>query len=218
MDVLEQQILDFVAQAYDTLGWPGVVALMAIESVFFPIPSEVVMPLGAWMLIEAKGLSAWYVLLAGFYGALGSLIGALAIYAVGAWGGRSLLERYGKFVLITHRDLELTERWFAKYGTWAVFLSRMVPVVRSLISLPAGVARMRPGPFVLLTFAGSFLWSLGLASAGYLLGENWESLRDIMRPFEIPILVGLLLLIALYVYRHIRQLRSSSGEAADPEA
>ena len=212
MESLEQQLLDFVSQAYDTMGWPGVVLLMAIESVFFPLPSEVVMPLSGWMLIADKDLSAWYLLLAGFYGAVGSLIGALIIYAIGAWGGRPLLERYGRYVLISDRDLRVADRWFEKYGTWAVFLSRLVPVARSLISLPAGITRMHPALFILLTFVGSFLWSLGLASAGYLLGENWESLREIMRPFDIPILIGMALAVAIYVYRHVRHRRKRSQE------
>ena len=191
MESLEQQLLEFVRQAYDTMGWPGVVLLMAVESVFFPLPSEIVMPLSGWMLIADKGLSPWYLLLAGFYGAVGSLVGALIIYAIGAWGGRPLLERYGRYMLIADRDLRVADRWFEKYGTWAVFLSRLVPVARSLISLPAGITRMHLAQFILLTFVGSFLWSLGLASAGYLLGENWESLREIMRPSVIPILLGL---------------------------
>ena len=212
MESLEQQLLEFVRQAYDAMGWPGVVLLMAIESVFFPLPSEIVMPLSGWMLIADKGLSPWYLLLAGFYGAVGSLVGAIIIYAIGAWGGRPLLERYGRYMLISDRDLRLADRWFEKYGTWAVFLSRLIPVARSLISLPAGITRMHPAPFILLTFVGSFLWSLGLASAGYLLGENWESIREAMRPFDIPILIGIALAIALYVYRHLRHRRERPQE------
>ena len=217
MESLEQQLLDFVAKVYDTMGWPGVVALMAIESVFFPIPSELVMPLSGWMLIAAKGLSGWYVIVAGLYGALGSLIGAFIIYAAGAFGGRPLLERFGRYVLISGRDLDVADRWFKKYGTWAVFLSRLVPVARSLISFPAGVTRMHLLPFTLLTFAGSFLWSLALAYAGFLLGENWETVRDVMRPIEIPALIAVASLIAYYVFRHIRQFRSGARETTDGE-
>ncbi len=217
MESLEQQLLDFVAEVYDTMGWPGVVALMAIESVFFPIPSELVMPLSGWMLIAAKGLSGWYVIVAGLYGALGSLIGALIIYAAGAFGGRPLLERFGRYVLISGRDLDVADRWFKKYGTWAIFLSRVVPVARSLISFPAGVTRMHLLPFTLLTFAGSFLWSLALAYAGFLLGENWETVRDVMRPIEIPALIAVASLIAYYVFRHIRQFRSGARETTDGE-
>ncbi len=213
MTSIENQVLEWIAQVYDTLGWPGVVLLMAIESVFFPLPSEVVMPLSGWMLIAAKGKSVWYVLLAGLFGALGSLIGALLIYFVGASGGRPLLERYGRFVLISPRDIQAADRWFARYGTWAVFLSRLVPVVRSLISLPAGMVRMPLLRFSALTFAGSFLWSLGLAYGGYVLGENWEALRRVMRPFDIPILLVLVVFVGLYVYRHVRHWRDEVTEA-----
>ena len=216
MEEIERQILELIAQAYDTLGWPGVIALMAIESVFFPIPSEVVMPLAGWMLVSAKGHSVWLVLLAGFYGAIGSLLGALLIYAVGALGGRPLLERYGRYVLITANDLNVAERWFERYGTWAVFLSRMVPVVRSLISLPAGVVRMPLLPFTLLTFAGSFIWSVSLAFGGYLLGENWEVLRDAIRPFDIPILAVIVAAAAFYIYRRLRGRRRASGQTEQP--
>ena len=204
MEAIEQQLLEFIAEVYDLMGWPGVVLLMAIESVFFPIPSEVVMPLAGWMLISAKGHSAWFVLLAGGYGALGSLVGALLIYAVGAMGGRPLLERYGKLVLITQQELNKADQWFHRYGTWAVFLARLIPVARSLISLPVGITRMPLLSFSLLTFAGSFLWSLGLAYGGYVLGENWETLRRAMRPFDIPILVIGVLLVGFYIYRRLR--------------
>lgn len=210
MEEIERHILELVAQAYDTLGWPGVIGLMVIESVFFPIPSEVVMPLAGWMLVAAKGHSVWLVLLAGFYGAIGSLLGALLIYAVGAFGGRPLLERYGRYVLITANDINMAERWFERYGTWAVFLSRMVPVVRSLISLPAGVARMPLRSFTLLTFAGSFIWSVSLAFGGYLLGENWEVLRDAIRPFDIPILAIIVAVAAFYIYRRLKGRRRTS--------
>ena len=207
MESIEHQLLEFIAQAYDAMGWPGVVALMAIESVFFPIPSEAVMPLAGWMLIAAKGHSGWLVLVAGLYGAVGSLAGALLIYTVGALGGRPLMERYGRYLLITQNDLNVADRWFERYGTWAVFFSRLVPVARSLISLPAGVTRMHLVPFTLLTFAGSFIWSLGLAYGGYVLGENWETLRNVMRPFDIPILASLAVVAGLFIYRRLRNRR-----------
>lgn len=216
MQSIEHQLLELIAQVYDLIGWPGVVLLMAIESVFFLIPSEVVMPLAGWMLVSAKGHSGWFILLAGVFGAAGSLVGALLIYAVGAMGGRPLLERYGRFVLITQQELSATDQWFHRYGTWAVFLARLIPVARSLISLPAGITRMPLLPFSLLTFAGSFLWSLGLAYGGYILGENWEGLRRAMRPFDIPILVVAVVLVSLYVYRRLRALRNEAQRAEEP--
>ncbi|MDO8751665.1 MAG: DedA family protein, partial [Dehalococcoidia bacterium] len=210
MGSIENQLLELIARVYDAMGWPGVVLLMAIESASIPLPSELVMPLSGWMLIQAKGLSAWNVVAAGFYGALGNLLGSLVAYWVGAWGGRPLLERYGRYVLISRGDLERADRWFARYGSWAVFLSRMLPVVRTFISFPAGVVRMPLLRFCVLTFLGSFPWSLGLAYGGYVLGENWEALRRVMRPFDIPILLVLAVLVGLYVYRHVRHWRDEA--------
>jgi membrane protein DedA with SNARE-associated domain len=198
------------------MGWPGVVLLMALESACIPIPSELVMPLSGWMLVQAEGHGYWYVLLAGLYGGLGNLIGSLAAYWVGAYGGRPLLERYGRYVFITRHALERADRWFARYGEWIVFLSRLMPVVRTFISLPAGVARMPLLRFSFYTFIGAFIWSTGLAWGGYLLGENWESLRRVMRPFDYPIIVVGALLAAWYVWRHIRRYRAET--VANPDS
>ena len=115
---------------------------MAIESACIPFPSEIIMPLAGWFLIEEKGHGWEYLLLAGFYGALGNLLGSLVAYYAGMWGGRPFLLKYGRWVLITPKEIDLADRWFAKYGEITVFASRMLPVVRTFISLPAGIARM----------------------------------------------------------------------------
>jgi len=201
----ERQLLVFVRQVYDVLNWPGVVVLMAIESACIPLPSEVVMPLSGWMLIKERGFGVLYNLIAGFYGAAGCTIGSLIAYWVGARGGRPLLERYGKYVLITRHDLDRADRWFERYGEWTIFFSRLLPVVRTFISFPAGVARMHLGKFVIYTFVGSFPWCLGLAFGGYQLGEHWEQIRAIMRPFDVPIIIAFLILVALYIRQHIRR-------------
>lgn len=177
---------------------------MAIESACIPLPSEIIMPLAGWFLVDDRGLGQQWLLLAAFCGALGNLIGSLAAYAVGAWGGRPLLLRYGRYVLIPRHEVEQAERWFARYGDWAVLVSRVLPVVRTFISLPAGIARMNVWRFSILTFVGSFPWSLGLAWAGFVLGENWERIRDWMRPADIPILIALAALVAWYIYRRVR--------------
>ncbi|MBI2935370.1 MAG: DedA family protein [Chloroflexi bacterium] len=192
------------------MQWPGVVLLMAIESACIPLPSELIMPLSGWMLIQAKDHPAWYTLLAGLYGAVGNLLGSLVAYWVGAKGGRPFLERYGRYLLITPRDLERADRWFARYGGAIVFFSRMLPVIRTFISFPAGVARMNLLRFSVYTLVGSFPWSVGLAYGGYLLGENWEALRRAMRPFDIPILALAALLIALYAWHHLRAYRAKT--------
>ena len=205
MEEWERQLLVFVRQVYDVLNWPGVVVLMAIESACIPLPSEVVMPLSGWMLIKERGFGVLYNLIAGFYGAAGCTIGSLIAYWVGARGGRPLLERYGKYVLITRHDLDRADRWFERYGEWTIFFSRLLPVVRTFISFPAGVARMHLGKFVIYTFVGSFPWCLGLAFGGYQLGEHWEQIRAIMRPFDVPIIIAFLILVALYIRQHIRR-------------
>ena len=187
------------------MEWPGVVAMMAIESAAIPLPSEIIMPLAGWMLVKERSLGAPWLLLAAFCGALGNLLGSLLAYYVGAWGGRPLVLRYGRYLLISNHDLDLADRWFERYGNWTVFFSRLLPVVRTFISVPAGVARMPIWQFSIYSFAGSFPWSLGLAWAGFLLGENWEDIRDWMRPADIPIVVVVLLLVGLYVYRHVKR-------------
>jgi len=202
---VEQQILDYIRHVYQALGWPGVVLLMAIESACIPLPSEIIMPLSGWMLIADKGLGVEYVVLAGFCGAVGNVIGSVIAYWVGAWGGRPLLNRYGKYLLISQHDVESADRWFDRYGDRIVFLSRLLPAVRTFISFPAGVARMKMGKFVLYSFLGSLPWSIGLAYGGYVLGQNWERIREVMRPFDIPILVGFLALVAIFIWRRLRR-------------
>ena len=192
------------------MGWPGVVALMAIESACIPFPSELIMPLAGWMLIKEQSLPVIQVLVAGFYGGLGNTIGSAVAYGVGMWGGRPFLEKYGKYILVSHHDLELADRWFNKSGSWSIFASRLLPVVRTFISLPAGIARMHFPKFLIYTFLGSFIFSTGLAYGGYQLGEHWEQIRVVMRPFDPAIGVLLLILLALYLYRHLRHVRAST--------
>jgi len=186
------------------MQWPGVVVLMAIESACIPLPSEIIMPLAGWMLVKEQSLAAVYTLVAGAYGALGCTIGSIIAYGIGMWGGRPFLEKYGRYILISRHDLNLAERWFARSGSWAIFVSRLLPVVRTFISFPAGIARMHLVKFLIYTFAGSFIWCTGLAYGGYQLGEHWEQIRTVMRPFD-PIIGGIIVaLIAFYIYRHLK--------------
>jgi membrane protein DedA with SNARE-associated domain len=204
---MEKWILDVISNTYNFMQWPGVVALMAIESACIPFPSEIIMPLAGWMLIKMESLPAVYVLLAGLYGAIGNTIGSVIAYYIGMWAGRPLLNRYGRYILISQHDLDITDRWFSRSGSWTVFVSRLLPVVRTYISLPAGIARMNTFKFVAYTMAGSFLWSTGLAYGGYLMGEHWEQLRSAMRPFDPVFIVIIVSLIAFYIYRHVKHFR-----------
>jgi membrane protein DedA with SNARE-associated domain len=203
---IERELLEFISSVYHAMQWPGVVLLMAIESACIPLPSELIMPLAGWMLIKEKSLGFAYIMLAGAYGALGNALGSAVAYGVGVWGGRPFLEKYGKYMLVSRHDLDLASRWFERSGSWSIFASRLLPVVRTFISLPAGIARMHFGKFLVYTFLGSFIWSVGLAYGGYLLGEHWEEVRAILRPFDPLIAAGIVALVVFYVYRHVRRL------------
>jgi len=209
---LEHWILDFIASTYNLLQWPGVMLLMAVESACIPFPSELIMPLAGWMLIKAQSLSVMYVFMAGVIGAIGNTIGSVIAYYVGMWAGRPFLNRYGRYVLISRHDLDIADRWFSRRGGWTVFVSRLLPVVRTYISLPAGIARMNMVKFLIYTFIGSFIWSTGLAYGGYLLGEHWEDLRNAMRPFDPLIIAIIVILIGLYIYRHIKHMREDKSK------
>lgn len=188
---------------------------MAIESACIPFPSEVIMPLAGWLLVEDKGRGWDWLLLGAFFGALGNTIGSLVAYYVGAWGGRPLLEKYGRYVLITRKEINSADRWFGKYGEATVLASRMMPVLRTFISLPAGISRMNVTRFTILSFVGSYPWSLLLIFGGYQLGDNWEDITKYLRPVTIPIGLAVLALAAVFFYRRIREIRA---EGHFPEA
>ena len=212
IDAIESFVLTFSSDTYEFFGWWGVIVLMSIESTAIPLPSEVIMPLAGWRLVADHGHGFNYVLLAGFYGAVGSLLGSLAEYYLARAGGRPLIEKYGKYFLITRRDLERADRWFETRGEITIFIARMIPGVRGFISIPAGVARMNVARFSLFTFLGAFPWTLGLAWGGWALGENYEDIRHVTKPFDVPIIATALILITWLVYKRVRELRSESAE------
>ncbi len=210
---LEHQIVLILTDVLQTIGWGGVAFIMALESANIPIPSEVTMPLAGWLLVQAQGGSLLQAfLLGGFFGALGCTIGSIASYALGAYGGRPFLDRYGKYFMISHHDLALADGWFTRWGNAVAFFSRLLPIVRTFISFPMGVSRTPIVPFVIYTFAGSFIWCGALALGGYAFGANWEELRAIMRPFDIPIAIILVGGFIFYVIHHVRRGRSEASE------
>jgi len=214
---LEIFVLTFSTDVYDFMGWFGVVVLMSIESTAIPLPSEVIMPLAGWRLVLDRGHGVAYVFLAGFWGAVGSLIGSMAEYYVARAGGRPFIDKYGKYVLVTHKDLERADRWFQTRGELTVFVARMIPGVRGFISIPAGIARMNVTRFAMFTFIGALPWTLGLAWGGFLLGENYDSIRDVSKPFDIPIIATGTTIVVWFLWRRIKEVRaeSSSRSSAD---
>jgi len=195
-----EALASFIIAVISLLGLPGIVLLMAIESACIPLPSEVIMPFAGYLVFQGEhGL--WAVALAG---AIGCVVGSVPAYYLGMYGGRPLIERYGRYILMSPRDLDLADRWFARHGEATVFFARLLPVVRTFIAFPAGVARMEMRRFLVYTFAGSLPWCLGLAYVGMVLGEQWPVLRDYFHKFDL--LIGALLLagIVWYVRRHFR--------------
>ena len=214
-EALEHQIVLFLENLFQTIGWTGVVIIMTLESANIPIPSEVTMPLSGWLLVEARGGTLWQAaLLGGWWGGLGCTVGSLLSYALGAFGGRPLVEKYGKYIMVHSKDLERADAWFARWGDWAAFISRLLPIVRTFISFPAGVMRTRLPSFAVLSFVGSFIWCGALAMGGWVFGSRWEELRAIMRPFDIPIAIVILAGFAWYVWRHIQAGRENHVEKA----
>lgn len=208
-------MLAFSSDVYEFMGWFGVIVLMSIESTAIPLPSEVIMPLAGWRLVLDEGHGVPHVFLAGFYGALGSLIGSLAEYYLSRAGGRPLIEKYGKYFLITQKDLERADKWFATRGEITVFVARMIPGVRGFISIPAGIARMNVIRFSIFTFIGAFPWTLGLAWGGFLLGENYDSIRDVTKPFDVPIIGTVAVIAAWFIWHRIREVRAESRNQSE---
>ncbi len=186
------------------LGYGGIVLLMAIESACIPLPSEIIMPFSGYLVFTGR-MSLWAVSAAG---ALGCVLGSLLAYGVGARGGRPLIERYGKFVLISHHDLDLADRWFQRHGDITIFVGRLLPVVRTFIAFPAGVARMAMGRFVVYTFVGSFIWCWILAWIGQKLGEHWNTLGAYFHRFDAVIGLVLVAGVVWYVWRHVKHMRT----------
>lgn len=206
---LEANLIVFFEQLYRTVGYSGIVIAMAIESACIPLPSEIILPLAGWM-VSRQVFTLWGATLAG---TLGCVIGSSVAYWVGALGGRPLLDRYGRYILISRHDLDVADRWFGRYGQPAIFFSRLLPVVRTFISLPAGIARMPFGLFILYTAVGSLPWSLALVYAGKALGDNWEAVRVVLGKFDYLVLALCLIGVAYYVYRHLsRALAAPSAE------
>lgn len=216
LHAIEDALLHFIENVYEAIGWPGVIVMMAIESAAIPLPSELIMPIAGWFLIEDKGLGIEWVLLAGLFGAIGNLGGSWVAYYVGYYGGRPFAEKYGKYILVSRHDLDLADRFFARWGNWAVFGSRLLPVVRTFISVPAGISRMNIVRFSIYTFIGAFIWSVGLAYGGYKLGDNWEDLRSAMRPLDYPIAAVIGVALVWYVYRHVKRAWWAEPEHPGP--
>ena len=201
----------FIIATIMRLGYFGVFITMSIESAAIPLPSEVIMPFSGYLVYT--GVFTLHG--AAFWGAAGCVFGSWVAYAVAALGGRPLVERYGRYVLLSRRDLDLADRMFQRFGSPIIFFSRLMPVVRTFISLPAGLARMPLLRFTVYTFLGSYPFCYALAYFGYKTGEHWHTLEGTFRKYDL--LIGAVLLAAFiwWVLRHLKGRREGVREGAE---
>jgi membrane protein DedA with SNARE-associated domain len=202
---IDQIVIPFLNGLYGAVGYVGVGLAMAIESAMVPLPSELVLPYAGFLVGDPTQLEPltggrWEFWIVVIVATLGNTVGSVVGYAIGAWGGRPFLERYGKYLLIRPHELELADRFFQKYGPATAFFSRLLPIVRTFISFPAGVARMPLGKFIVYSTLGAFPWSVLLVGAGVQLGANWVEIRHALQPFDLAIAVIVVLLFVLFIW------------------
>ncbi len=206
MFTIVEQIISWGVGLVDKFDYWGIFFTMALESAAIPIPSEVVLPFGGF-LASSGHLHFWLVV---FTATIANLVGATMIYLVGLFGGRAVLERYGKYVFVSAESISRMDNWLAKYGAHTAFFSRLLPGIRTFSSLIIGAGRVSFGKFFGYTFAGSFLWNLPLAYVGFVAGKNWDFLRPYFQKFELAILAVILIIVILFIFRQIHKFRKLS--------
>jgi membrane protein DedA with SNARE-associated domain len=218
---IDEIVIPFLETLYGAVGYAGVMLAMAIESAMIPLPSELILPFAGFLVsdpnqiepITGQPWSFWIVVVVA---TIGNTLGSLVAYALGAYGGRPFLERYGRYVLIRPHEIDIADRFFERWGSQTVFFSRLLPIVRTFISFPAGVARMDLRKFVVYSTAGAFLWSILLVWAGVQLGDNWVEIRAMLQPFDLAIAVGVVVLFVAFVW--LRLGRPIPGRRRTPGA
>jgi len=192
---IDEIVIPFLTSLYDAVGYLGVMLAMAIESAMVPLPSELILPFAGFQVsnpaaIEPLTRGPWNFWVVVVVATVGNTLGSLVAYGIGAWGGRPFLERWGRYLLIRQHEIEAADRFFTKYGSATVFLGRLLPIVRTFISFPAGVTRMPLGRFIVYSTLGAFPWSVALVYAGMVLGANWTDIRHALQPFDLAIAVA----------------------------
>jgi membrane protein DedA with SNARE-associated domain len=190
-----------------SIGYVGVFLLMVAESMVLPVPSEAVMPFAGFVV--AEGTLSWVGVI--LSATMGSIVGSLIGYTIGRFGGRPFVARFGKYLLLDTEDLEMTDRFFQRRGGLTILICRFIPIVRHLISLPAGMGRMRILPFAVFTIAGAGVWNAFLTWCGFILKKNWTVVTRYSHLIDIAVLVLLAALVVLYVARHLRRRRKRAG-------
>ncbi len=207
---------NLINQWFHTFGYGGIVLAMALESCLIPLPSEIIMPVAGTFIGGVAGSGLHFSLIGvALAGSLGSVVGSLAAYYLGAVGGRPVIFKYGKYILVSRHDFDMAERWFQRYGGGVAFFSRMLPIIRTYISLPAGMSRMNVVRFATFTFLGSLPWCFALAYAGEKLGTQFgTSIGKVLHDADYLIGAVIVILVVLYVWRHFRQERAYDQQHA----
>jgi len=205
LDTILVPVVSYIETTISGFGPFGIIMLMAIESANIPLPSEAILPFAGYLV----SINKMNFHVACFAGAIGCLVGSIPSYYLGYFGGRPFVEKYGKWFLVSKKDLETADRWTQKYGDISFFICRMLPVVRTFISLPAGILKANFPRFITYTFVGSLVWSYFLVFVGVKLGEHREALKAIWHKFDYAIVGILFILFAIYVYRHVKHLKES---------
>ena len=200
MDTIFSILTEFVKGVIENIGVMGVFFLMLAESAAIPIPSEITMPFSGFLVFEGRFNFLDII----FAGVLGNVVGSIILYYVGYFGGRPFLEKYGKYFLFSHKDLEISERWFKKYGDMTVLLSRMLPVVRTFISFVPGVTRMNIFKFVSYTTIGCIPWVFALTYAGLIAGQQWDILHPYFKKADWLILALLIIGVVFFIKKHLK--------------
>lgn len=198
-------MIQFIEVVITKMGACGIALLMAIESCNIPLPSEAILTFAGYLVTK----NVMTIHTASWAGAIGCVLGSIPSYYLGYFGGRPFIQKYGKWFLISHKDLEIADKWAEKYGDWSFFICRMLPVVRTFISLPAGILRANFPKFIFFTFLGSLVWSYFLVYIGIKFGENIDKFKELWHSFDVIIILLCVVFGVWYIYRHFKHLKDS---------
>jgi len=196
--MIVEKLVEYILLGMSVGGYFGLFVLMALESMIAPVPSEVVMPFAGYLVLQGR-FNFW---IAAMVSGLGSVFGSLVSYYMGAYLGRPFVLKFGKYLLLEEEHLEWTEKWFKRQGEKTIFISRFVPVVRHLISIPAGIAKMSMQKFLVYTFAGATVWNLILLYAGFKLGEHWDKIHQYSKQLDVIFVIAVVLFFAYFIWKH----------------
>ena len=207
--MIVEKLVEYITIGMSSAGYYGLFILMALESMIAPVPSEVVMPFAGYLVLQGR-FDFWIAVLVS---GLGSVFGSLLSYYLGIYGGRPFILKFGKYLLLEEEHLEWTEKWFRKQGDKTIFISRFIPVVRHLISIPAGIAKMSMRKFLIYTFVGASIWNLILLYAGFKLGSHWDKIHQFSKELDIIFVIAVVLFLVYFIWKHHKKRKNETQKS-----